>query len=135
MRVYRSADLTPRQFPCAVVRAKLNQRMSGEVFAANRMLVSVFVMTEYAPMVDAQAGTVQEFEEREEDAVSAALDALYVDDLATQLNAQDVSGVTISYAVPGDGSGNPVTSESSEENNVSIVEIPLIVHAGAREET
>ena len=134
MRVYRSADMTPRQFPCAVVRAYRNERFGGEVHAGDRMLVTVSVMTEFAAVVDGGAQAVENFEDIEERAVSAVLESLYVADLAEQLTAQAIPGVTIRYAVPGDGGANPVTSQSAEENNVSVVEIPLIVHAGAAEE-
>lgn len=132
--VYRRI-MTPHQFPCMHVRAHQNQRFTGSVYACNRMLAGVRVITEYADTIDAAGSVLEQFEDIEERAVSYALEALYVDDLAAQLNAQAISGLHVSYAVPGGDSSNPVTSVSSEDGTVSIVEIPLIIHAGATAET
>jgi len=133
MKVYRSSNLEQRQFPCAVVRAHQNRRYKGEVYAANRMSVSVQVMTEYARTVSDTAVVLEEFEAIEEAAVSSVLEALYIEDLATQLNAIGIPGVSISYAVPGSDDEDPVTSQSDEDGTVSIVEIPLVITAGATE--
>ncbi|MBM3889381.1 MAG: hypothetical protein FJ388_09670 [Verrucomicrobia bacterium] len=132
MRVYRSADLTPRQFPCAVVHMMQNARVVGEMHAGNRMLGAIAVMTEFARVVDGDAQVIEEFEATEERAVSAVLDAVYTDTLAADLQAQGISGVTIYYAAVGDEAG--VTSQSSEDGGVSVVTIPLVVRAGAVEE-
>jgi len=135
MRVYRSADMTPRQFPCAVVRAHQNMRYKGQVYAANRMLVSVLVMSEFVREVDADAQLVENHEDVEERCVSAVLEALYLDDgeLETALNAVGVDGVQINYAAIGSGDDPSVTSQSAEDGGMSIVEIPLVIHAGAKE--
>jgi hypothetical protein len=133
MRVYRSADMTPRQYPCAVVRVTACQRPTGAVYAGNRMMASVNVMTEFAKIVGPNANVIEEFEAIEEAAVSRVMEALFVDDLATQLNAQQVSGVTFSFAAIGDESG--VTSRIAEQDTVSVVEIPLILRAESTEET
>lgn len=133
MKIYRSAQLEPRQFPCAVVRAHQNRRYVGEVYAANRMIASVMVMTEYASEIDGNAVEVSKFEEIEEIAVSSVLEALFVDDLAAQLTAVGIPGISISYAAIGSADGDPVTSQSDEDGNVSIVEIPLVIMAGSTE--
>jgi hypothetical protein len=133
MKIYRSAQLAPRQFPCAVVRAHQNRRYVGEVYAANRMIASVMVMTEYASEIDGNAVEVSKFEEIEEIAVSSVLEALFVDDLAAQLTAVGIPGISISYAAIGSADGDPVTSQSDEDGNVSIVEIPLVIMAGSTE--
>ncbi len=131
MRVYRSADLSPRQFPCVVVRAHENRRYPGELYAANRMTVSLLVMHEFARVVDGQGVVTDEFEDIEERNVSSVLEAVYRDDLAAVLEATNTDGVTISYAMPGSADG--LTSASSEDGMVSIVEIPLQITAGAKE--
>ena len=133
VRVYRSADMTPRQFPCAVIRAHQNQRYGGDVYACNVMLVSIIVMTEFARVVNATAQLVNTFEETEEAAVSVVLDALYVDDLAAQLEATGTDGVSFAYAAIGSDGDPAVTSQSTEADTVSQVEIPLVIHAGAKE--
>jgi hypothetical protein len=133
MRVYRSADMTPRQYPCAVVRVMTCQRPTGAVYAGNRMMATVSVMTEFAKIVGPNANVIEEFEAIEEAAVSRVMEALFVDDLATQLNAQQVPGVTFSFAAIGDESG--VTSRIAEQDTVSVVEIPLILRAESTEET
>jgi len=133
IKVYRSSDLSERQFPCAVVRMSENRRFAGQMYAANRMMGSVIVMTEYARVVDDTAHVLEEFESVEEQAVSYVLEALYVDGLATLLNNQAIPGVNISYAMMGSDDPNPVTSVSEEEDNVSIVDIPLVIMAGATE--
>lgn len=131
MRVYRSGDLASRQFPCVVVRAHQVQRVPGELSAVNRMLVTCTVMHEFARIVDSTATVIEEFEEVEERNVSAVLEALFISDLATQLNAVGVDGLTINFAEIGDESN--VTSEQEEDGTVSKTHIPLIVHAGAKE--
>ena len=133
MRVYRSADIASREFPCAVVRAHQNRRFSGETNATNIMSVSVVVLTEYARTIDDSAVVVEEFEEIEERCVSAVLEAVYTNGLPALLNGVGVPGVTISYAALGSEDENPVTSQSDEDGTVSIVEIPLRVMAGATE--
>jgi len=133
LRVYRSADMVNRQFPCAVIRAHQNRRFTGEVYACNKMYGSIIVMTEFAHVVGSTAKIVEKFEEIEEAAVSSVLAAVYVDDLAAQLEATKTDGITISYAVPGSDEDNPVTSQSAEVDGVSQVEIPLTIMAGAKE--
>jgi len=132
MRVYRSADLTPRQFPCAVVRAHQNARIPGEMFAGTRMLVTISVMTEFARAIDGSAQVIEEFEAAEERAVSAVLDAINTDTLAADLQAVGIAGISVYWAMLGDESG--VTSTNEEQDNVSVVTIPLAVRAGEVEE-
>lgn len=132
-KAYRSCDLTPRQFPCAVARVYQVMRFKGEIHACNRMLASIMVMTEFARVVDDDAKLIEEFEETEEKVVSAVMESFYIDDLATQLTAINIDGLSISYAALGGDGEYPVTSQLSEDGTVSIVEIPLVIHAGATE--
>ena len=133
MRVYRSADLTPRQFPCAVVRVHTGRRFDGEMYAANIMEASVVVMTEYARVINASAQVLQEFEEVEEAAASSVKEALFIEDLAAQLNAVGVQGITFSLAQIGDDTTKPVTDNQEEDGMVSMVFFSLLLHAGAKE--
>jgi len=133
VQVYRSSDLTPRQFPCAVVRAHSVARFGGEIYAAQRISAMVVVMTEFARAIDGNAQVIEEFEEIEEKAVSCVMEALFIDDLCEQLNAAGVEGISFSYAAIGDDSGRPVIAQLSEDGTLSMVEIPLVLHAGPTE--
>lgn len=134
-RVYRSADLTARQFPCAVVRSHQASRFGGQVHAAQLIDVTVTVMTEFARVVDSSAELVKEFEEQQESVVSSVLEVLYVDTLAADLTAIAVDGISFSMAQIGDGgSERPVIARNEEDGTVSMVEIPLQVVVGAVEE-
>ena len=136
MRVYRSTDMTPRQFPCAVVRAHTVRRLKGQAHAGNRIEASVIVMNEYANTVDGQAAVVERFDEIEERSVSACMEALFLGDgeLATALNATGTDGVTFHYAAIGNDDDRPVVAQTTEDGNHSHVEIPLVIMAGAVEE-
>jgi hypothetical protein len=137
MRVYRSGDMASRQFPCAVVRAHTNRRFAGQAHACNVTEVSVLVMTEFAKVIDGStAKLVEAFEDIQERCVSAVLEALYLGDgeLATALTETGTAGVSFSYASCGSGGDEAVTSQVTEDGPVSVVEIPVRVHAGAVEE-
>ena len=133
MKVYRAMDLTPRQFPCAVVRCPKSMRFAGELHACQKFEVSIFVLTEMCKEINPSAQVLKEYEEIQEQVVSATMQALYIEDLKNQLEAIKIDGISISYAEIGDSEENPVLADCDEENGVGIVLIPLKIHAGAKE--
>lgn len=133
MKVYRAMDLTPRQFPCAVVRCGASARYAGEVYACQKFAVSVYVLTEMAKEINSSAQTLLEYEEIQETVVSATLEALYIETLKNELADIEVDGIEISYASIGNSEEAPMIASCDEENGVGVVEIPLIIHAGAKE--
>jgi hypothetical protein len=133
VKVYRSTDLTSRQYPCAIARVHTASRYKGETYAAQILTGSVMVMVEFAREIDGGAAVVREFEEVQEAVVSAVMEALNLDtgELATALNATGTKGITFSHAAIGDDSG--LMSISGEEGMVSTTEIPLRFIAGPKE--
>lgn len=133
VKTYRSTDLTSRQFPCAVARVHSASRYKGQEYAAQILTASVAVLVEFAREIDGNAAVVREFEEVQEAAVSAVMEALNLDtgELATALTATGAQGIQFSFAAIGDDSG--LVSLSSEDGMVSITEIPLRLIAGPKE--
>ncbi|MFH1603760.1 MAG: hypothetical protein ABIH03_07620 [Pseudomonadota bacterium] len=135
MRIYRSADMAAREYPCAVCRVFSSHRFRGELYAAQRILAAVRIMVEYADGISDAANVIKEFEDTEELAVSYVQNALMTTDLAAQLNAIGIPGITFSLAHIGDDSSMPTLAESEEVENVSVVQIPLVLIAGPVEIT
>jgi hypothetical protein len=133
VKVFRSTDLTSRQYPCVVARVHTASRYKGQEYAAQILTASVVVMVEFARAINGAAAVIKEFEEVQEAAVSSVFEGLNMDEgeLAAALNATGTDGITFSHAAIGDESG--LMSLSSEEGMVSITEIPLRFIAGPKE--
>jgi hypothetical protein len=133
MRVYRSRDLTPRQFPCAVVRVDSCRRYAGQESAVQIITGSVVVLCEFAREVDDSARVLTEFEETQEESVTAVFEALQLDatELATALTATGSSGVVWSGAWIGDDTGR--VADSSEDGLVAVETVAWHAVIGPKE--
>lgn len=100
MRVYAAWERDEPEYPCAVVHVGSTAPIveSADWHDARELAVTVAVMTEGAHLLDEDGAILVTARDRNAQARSQVMEALFVSDLVAQLVAQSVDAVAFSMA-------------------------------------